>query len=120
MRAAVLQRYRNGKAAQRGRSDSVPLATSAATLGRPWRPTFPGRFIRRRSSAHRAGVILAYSNSLAGRFADVTVQKGMGNVGCFYGGAAACALSMLALLLFSTFGSLGREDLLPQKTAKAA
>ena len=65
-------------------------------------------------------MILAYSNSLAGRFADVTVQKGMGNVGCFYGGAAACALSMLALLLFSTFGSLGREDLLPQKTAKAA
>ncbi|KAL4517857.1 hypothetical protein Ndes2526A_g02232 [Nannochloris sp. 'desiccata'] len=61
------------------------------------------------------GVILAYSNSLAGFLADRTATQGLGNVGCFYGGATACGLSILALLLFSTFGSLGRDDLLPQK-----
>ena len=64
------------------------------------------------------GVILAYSNSLAGRLADVTVGMGMGNVGCFFGGATACALSMLALVMFSTFGSLGREDLVQQQPKK--
>lgn len=61
------------------------------------------------------GVILAYSNSLAGFLADRTALQGLGNVGCFYGGATACGLSILALVLFSTFGSLGRDDLLPQK-----
>lgn len=60
-----------------------------------------------------AGVVLAYSNSLAGRLSDLTMQKGLGNIGCFLGGATACALSMLALFLFSIFGHLGREDLLP-------
>ena len=64
-----------------------------------------------------AGIILAYSNSLAGFLADRTAQQGLGNVGCFFGGATACSLSILALLLFSTFGSLGREDLMPQKKA---
>ena len=61
------------------------------------------------------GVILAYSNSLAGYLADRTAVEGLGNIGCFYGGAVACGLSIVALILFSTFGSLGREDLLPQK-----
>lgn len=66
------------------------------------------------------GVILAYSNSLAGYLADQTAAQGLGNVGCFYGGATACGLSILALLLFSTFGSLGRDDLLPQKKTATA
>lgn len=64
------------------------------------------------------GIILAYSNSLAGRLADVTAQRGLGSIGCFVGGGGACLLSMLALLVFSTWGSLGRDDLLPQKPAK--
>jgi len=65
------------------------------------------------------GIILAYSNSLAGFLADRTAQQGLGNIGCFFGGATACSLSILALLLFSTFGSLGREDLVPQKKKSA-
>ncbi|KAL6785187.1 hypothetical protein ACKKBG_A02795 [Auxenochlorella protothecoides x Auxenochlorella symbiontica] len=65
------------------------------------------------------GVVLAYSNSLAGRLADISTQRGMGNVGCFYGGATACVLAIAALLLFSTFGSLGREDLVPSKPKRA-
>jgi MFS family permease len=61
------------------------------------------------------GIILAYSNSLAGFLADKTAAQGLGNIGCFYGGAVACGLSILALFLFSSFGALGRDDLLPQK-----
>ena len=66
-------------------------------------------------------MVLAYSNVLAGRLADLTTQKGLGNIGCFLGGATASALSIVALLLFSVFGHLGRDDLLPASTkAKAA
>lgn len=64
------------------------------------------------------GIILAYSNSLAGRLSDVTVGMGMGNTGCFYGGATACVLSMVALAVFSTFGSLGKEELVVQMGGK--
>ena len=64
-------------------------------------------------------VILAYSNSLAGFLADKTAAQGLGNIGCFYGGATACGLSILALMLFSTFGSLGKDELLPQKKKTA-
>ncbi len=69
---------------------------------------------------HPAGVTLAYSNTLAGRLCDLTVQRGWGNTGCFLGGCAACALSMLALLLFSAFGHLGRDDLLPTAQPQSA
>eukprot|EP00889_Picochlorum_renovo_P002821 jgi/Picre1/29851/NNA_005233.t1 len=65
------------------------------------------------------GVILAYSNSLAGFLADKTAQQGLGNIGCFFGGATACALSICAMIIFSSFGSLGRDDLINQ-TKKAA
>eukprot|EP00887_Chlorella_sp_A99_P003453 scaffold7.g3453.t1 len=58
------------------------------------------------------GLVLAGSNALAGRLADATASRGMGNIGCFLGGATACALSATALLLFSAFGELGRDDLL--------
>jgi MFS family permease len=64
------------------------------------------------------GIILAYSNSLAGRLSDVTVGMGLGNTGCFYGGATACVLSMVALAVFSTFGSLGKEELVVQMGGK--
>jgi hypothetical protein len=57
-----------------------------------------------------AGVVLAYSNSLAGRLSDLTVQRGLGGIGCFLGGATACVLAMAALALFCTFGDLGRDD----------
>lgn len=68
---------------------------------------------------HCTGVILAYSNSLAGKLADMTASQGLGNIGCFMGGGCATLLSMLALALFAKFGDLGREDLVKQK-GKAA
>eukprot|EP00890_Picochlorum_soloecismus_P006851 jgi/Picsp_1/991/NSC_04475-R1_major facilitator superfamily mfs_1 len=61
------------------------------------------------------GIILAYSNSLAGFLADKTAQQGLGNIGCFFGGATACVLSIAALLAFSTFGSLASEELVSVK-----
>lgn len=57
-----------------------------------------------------AGVILAYSNSVAGRLSDLSIQRNSGNIGCFLGGSVATLLSGLALLLFTRFGSLGKED----------
>jgi hypothetical protein len=66
-------------------------------------------------SMSSVGIILAYSNSLAGYLADVTAQQGLGNIGCFFGGATACVVSALALVAFSVFGDLGRDDLLPKK-----
>lgn len=56
------------------------------------------------------GVILAYSNSVAGRLSDLTIRAEMGNIGCFLGGSAATILSGIALVLFSTFSDLGREE----------
>ena len=58
-----------------------------------------------------AGIILAYSNSVAGRLSDITTSQGSGNIGCFFGGTAATLLSGLALIIFSRFGELGREDI---------
>lgn len=49
------------------------------------------------------GIILAYSNSLAGKLADITATKGMGNIGCFFGGGCATVLSMVALALFARY-----------------
>lgn len=66
------------------------------------------------------GVILAYSNSLAGKLADVTATQGMGNIGCFFGGGIATLLSMVALALFAKFGDLGREDLVQRKANKTS
>lgn len=47
------------------------------------------------SKGHRqcAGIILAYSNSVAGRLSDITVRANIGNIGCFFGGTAATLLS---------------------------
>ncbi|KAK9917953.1 hypothetical protein WJX75_000018 [Coccomyxa subellipsoidea] len=66
------------------------------------------------------GIILAYSNSVAGRLSDITVAARAGNIGCFLGGTLATLLSATALILFTQFGSLGKEDALTtRKPAKA-
>eukprot|EP01025_Chloroclados_australasicus_P053393 TRINITY_DN6276_c1_g1_i2.p1 TRINITY_DN6276_c1_g1~~TRINITY_DN6276_c1_g1_i2.p1 ORF type:complete len:553 (-),score=35.37 TRINITY_DN6276_c1_g1_i2:618-2234(-) len=57
------------------------------------------------------GFVLAASNTLAGRLADVTEKMGMGPIGCFGGGGAACTIALAALVLFSIFGDLGKQDL---------
>lgn len=57
-----------------------------------------------------SGVALAYSNSLAGRLCDVTAARGMGNTGCFFGGAVVSGAAILALLAFTVFGELGKEE----------
>lgn len=69
--------------------------------------------IPRYPSTTAGGVVLACSNWVAGSLSDLTVARGWGNIGCFLGGAVACALSMAALALFSWRGELGRDDLLP-------
>jgi hypothetical protein len=59
--------------------------------------------------------VLSFSNSLAGYLADKTAAQGLGNIGCFGGGAVACVLSICAVLVFSQFGSIGKEDLVAKK-----
>ena len=68
---------------------------------------------------HGAGIILAYSNSVAGRLSDISVRANSGNIGCFLGGTVATLLSAAALILFTQFGSLGKEDALTVKPKKA-
>jgi len=63
--------------------------------------------------------VLAYSNSVAGRLSDYSVAQGAGNIGCFYGGATAAGLAVVLLVLFSTFGDLGKQDLATQKAKRA-
>ncbi|CAK0785495.1 hypothetical protein CVIRNUC_008704 [Coccomyxa viridis] len=65
------------------------------------------------------GVILAYSNSVAGRLSDISVRANSGNIGCFLGGTVATLLSGLALVAFTSFGSLGKEEALTTKPKKA-
>ena len=67
----------------------------------------------------RAGIILAYSNSVAGRLSDITVSANAGNIGCFLGGTLATLASGTALILFTRFGSLGDESALTTKPKKA-
>ena len=63
------------------------------------------------------GIILAYSNSVAGRLSDLTIRAEMGNIGCFLGGSAATILSGVALILFSRFSDLGKEEAVVVKRA---
>ena len=63
------------------------------------------------------GIILAYSNSVAGRLSDLTIRAELGNIGCFLGGSAATILSGIALVLFSTFSDLGKEEAVVVKRA---
>ena len=67
----------------------------------------------------RAGIVLAYSNSVAGRLADASATRGAGNVGCFYGGATAALLAATLLFLFSQFGDLGKQELATQKAKRS-
>jgi hypothetical protein len=64
------------------------------------------------------GFVLAASNVLAGRLSDAAQQAGLGNVGCFAGGAAACGLAAVLLALFARFGALGRDDEIVAKARK--
>lgn len=53
---------------------------------------------------------MAFSNSVAGKLADVTVRMGLGNIGCFMGGGVATILSGIALLIFTQWGDLGKQQ----------
>lgn len=71
------------------------------------------------NASWRAGVVLAYSNSVAGKLADYTQQRGLGNVGCFYGGMVAVTLAGLVLFICSRFLDLGKEELVTTKKGVA-
>lgn len=57
-----------------------------------------------------SGVAMAGSNALAGRLCDWTARRGWGTIGCFLGASAAASVSMLALLAFCAWGTLGAEE----------
>lgn len=63
--------------------------------------------------------MLAYSNSVAGKLADYTQQRGLGNIGCFYGGMVAVTLAGLVLLICTRFLDLGKEELVTAKKGAA-
>eukprot|EP00877_Chromochloris_zofingiensis_P008832 jgi/Chrzof1/4201/Cz14g02210.t1 len=64
------------------------------------------------------GFVLAASNLLAGELSDRTRLLGLGNVGCFGGGAVACSLALLLLIAFSKFGDLGKDEEVVTKARK--
>ena len=66
-----------------------------------------------------AHLILAGSNSVAGKLANYTAQQGLGNIGCFYGGAVASALAGVLLFMCSRFGDLSKEELVVTKKGGA-
>lgn len=61
------------------------------------------------------GVVLAFSNTMAGVLSDVTRANGLGNIGCFGGGAVASLLAAFALVLFDKWGDLGKDELIARK-----
>ena len=65
------------------------------------------------------GFFLAASNGVAGMLSDATASAGLGNIGCFAGGAAACVLSACLLVLGSKFGDLGKQELVSGKKARS-
>ncbi|GAX82287.1 hypothetical protein CEUSTIGMA_g9716.t1 [Chlamydomonas eustigma] len=64
------------------------------------------------------GFVLVASNTCAGVLSDVTRQAGYGNVGCFGGGAVACGMSALLLIIFDKFGDLGKDELVIKRAKK--
>lgn len=54
---------------------------------------------------------LFFGNLWAGQLSDATVAAGMGPVGCFGMGFAACAVSGVMLLAAVAFGGMGRPEL---------
>lgn len=65
------------------------------------------------------GFILAASNGVAGLLSDYTKTAGLGNVGCFGGGAVACLMASAFLLLFMQFGDLSKEELVVRRAKRA-
>jgi hypothetical protein len=63
--------------------------------------------------------VLAASNGVAGMLSDYTAAAGYGNVGCFVGGASACAVAGILLIFLTKFGDLGRQDLIVGKAKRA-
>lgn len=61
---------------------------------------------------------MAASNGVAGLLSDYTSGHGYGNIGCFGGGAAACIAASLLLLTFSSFGDLGKDELVVKRAKK--
>jgi len=59
-----------------------------------------------------SGFALSFGNTLAGILNDQSTKAGLGNIGCFYGGATATAVSLVLLLIY--FQVVGK------KTADAA
>lgn len=55
---------------------------------------------------------------MAGMLSDYSKNAGLGNVGCFAGGAAACVAAGVMLFIFSTFGDLGKDDLVKRRAVK--
>ena len=72
--------------------------------------------------APHTGFVLAASNTVAGVLSDMTRQAGLGNTGCFAGGAMACCLAATLLLVFERWGDLGKDELVFRraKAKKAA
>jgi hypothetical protein len=66
------------------------------------------------------GFVLVAGNTAAGVLSDVTRSAGLGNVGCFAGGAVAAVAAAVLLALFTQFGDLGRDDLVTRRAKKAA
>ena len=58
------------------------------------------------------------SNGVAGVLSDISSAQGLGNVGCFAGGAVACGLAIILLNGFAKFGSLGKDELVVTKRRK--
>lgn len=65
------------------------------------------------------GFVLAASNAVAGMLSDKSAAMGYGNVGCFAGGATACATAGVLLILLTKFGDLGKQELIIGKAGKA-
>jgi len=64
------------------------------------------------------GFVLAASNGVAGMLSDWTASAGYGNVGCFLGGATACTVAGILLIILTKFGDLGKQELIVGKVAK--
>ncbi|KAG1657019.1 hypothetical protein FOA52_012045 [Chlamydomonas sp. UWO 241] len=66
------------------------------------------------------GFVLVAGNTAAGMLSDITRFAGLGNVGCFAGGAVAAVAAAVLLALFTQFGDLGRDDLVKRRATKSA
>ena len=56
-----------------------------------------------------SGITLSFGNTFAGILNDQTTKMGLGNVGCFYGGAAATTISLILLLIYFQVNQPSKE-----------